>query len=127
MKRDTIKTLIGLFIIGLIVVATFMYGNAQRQAQQKRDQATNKPQPSPSRTVASSVTPTPSGAPAPVQSPGVVGGGAKTTPTTGGTGKDLPETGSPWGGVIGAAALVGTGLAWRRSQRALVDAARRWR
>jgi LPXTG-motif cell wall-anchored protein len=44
MKRDTLKTLAGLLIIGVIVVATFMYGNAQRQAQIKRDQAAKKQQ-----------------------------------------------------------------------------------
>jgi LPXTG-motif cell wall-anchored protein len=38
MKRDTVKTLAGLIVIAIIVVATFMYGNAQRQSQLKHDQ-----------------------------------------------------------------------------------------
>src|SRR4029078_2296942 len=44
MKRDTVKTLIGLLIIGIIVVATFLYGNAQRQAQLRHDQDVKKQQ-----------------------------------------------------------------------------------
>jgi cobalamin biosynthesis Mg chelatase CobN len=44
MKRDTVKTLVGLIIIGLIVVATFVYGSAQRQAQLKHDQEVKKQQ-----------------------------------------------------------------------------------
>lgn len=38
MKRDTVKTLAGLVVIAIIVIATFMYGNAQRQSQLKHDQ-----------------------------------------------------------------------------------------
>ncbi len=38
MKRDTVKTLAGLLVIAVIVVATFVYGNSQRQAQLKHDQ-----------------------------------------------------------------------------------------
>jgi hypothetical protein len=38
MNRDTVKTLAGLLVIGAIVVATFLYGNAQRQSQLKHDQ-----------------------------------------------------------------------------------------
>ncbi|HUD11578.1 MAG TPA: hypothetical protein VMS08_04145 [Candidatus Saccharimonadia bacterium] len=36
--RDTVKTLAGLVIIAAIVVATFVYGNTQRQSQLKHDQ-----------------------------------------------------------------------------------------
>lgn len=44
MKRDTLKTLAGLAIIAIIVVATFVYGSAQRQAQLKHDQEAKKQQ-----------------------------------------------------------------------------------
>ena len=44
MKRDTVKTLAGLIIIGGIVVATFLYGNSQRQAQLAHDQDVKKQQ-----------------------------------------------------------------------------------
>jgi hypothetical protein len=39
MTRDAVKTVIGLVIIAAIVVATFLYGNAQRKSQAKQDQA----------------------------------------------------------------------------------------
>jgi len=44
MKRETLKTLAGLIVIVGIVVATFMYGNSQRQAQLKHDQDVKKQQ-----------------------------------------------------------------------------------
>jgi LPXTG-motif cell wall-anchored protein len=44
MSRDTVKTLSGLLVIGAIVVATFLYGNAQRQSQLKHDQAVKNQQ-----------------------------------------------------------------------------------
>jgi cytoskeletal protein RodZ len=43
-KRDTVKTIVGLIIIGGIVVATFLYGNSQRQAQLTHDQDVKKQQ-----------------------------------------------------------------------------------
>jgi hypothetical protein len=82
--RDTVKTLAGLVIIAIIVVATFLYGNSQRQAQLKHDQqvkqqqqaTANGGQTSASRssaTTAPSTAPTASSQPvtntAPVQSP----------------------------------------------------------
>ncbi len=44
MKRDTVKTIAGLIIIGGIVVATFLYGNSQRQAQLAHDQQVKQQQ-----------------------------------------------------------------------------------
>ncbi len=57
MNRDTVKTLIGLVIIGGIVVATFMYGNSQRQAQLKHDQDVKKQQTAASPSTDASATP----------------------------------------------------------------------
>ena len=37
MNRDILKTIFGIFVIGLIVVATFLYGNKQRQDQLRKD------------------------------------------------------------------------------------------
>lgn len=72
MKRDTLKTLAGLIVIGGIVVATFLYGNSQRQQQQARDQEAKKQQaaqsPTPAvaaNTVSPSVTPSPTAKPSP--------------------------------------------------------------
>jgi cytoskeletal protein RodZ len=72
MSRDTVKTLAGLVIIGVIVVATFLYGNAQRQSQLKKQQQTadqsQQAQPSNSATPqAGTTTPQASGTPAPSQ------------------------------------------------------------
>jgi hypothetical protein len=79
MKRDTLKTLAGLLIIGVIVVATFMYGNAQRQAQIKRDEAAKKQQQQQANAnEAGKATASPSGTTTPTASP-------TTQPTTGGT------------------------------------------
>jgi len=59
MKRETLKTLAGLIVIVGIVVATFMYGNSQRQAQLKHDQDVKKQQQAKVATVSPSATATP--------------------------------------------------------------------
>lgn len=96
MSRDTVKTLAGLLIIGIIVVATFLYGNAQRQSQLKKQQQTadqsQQSQPSQSATpqggavvsnqTAQNPTPTPTTNTAPVTSPN-----ANSLQGTGGTGQ----------------------------------------
>jgi LPXTG-motif cell wall-anchored protein len=167
MNRDTVKTLAGLLVIGMIVVATFLYGNAQRQSQLKHDQnvknqqastlkpgtaspsssATSSPAPSSPKATTSnnpstntapvqSVTsntlqgskPKTAGKPSPTSTPkpspsGQVAGAA-TTPTTGGTGSSLPQTGSPALGGLGLAAIAVMWLGFRRSKRALLMAVR---
>ena len=62
MNRDTLKTLAGLVVIGFIVVATFLYGNAQRQSQNKHDQevkqqANTNPSASPAKSAAIAAQP----------------------------------------------------------------------
>jgi cytoskeletal protein RodZ len=98
--RDTVKTLAGLVIIAVIVVATFLYGNAQRQAQLKHDQqikdqqaktttvqllAKASPDASAKPTSSSAATPSASSATntAPVETPqsNSLQGGATPTPT----------------------------------------------
>ncbi len=61
MNGDTVKTFVGLVIIGGIVVATFMYGNSQRQSQLKHDQDVKKQTVTrtPVPTHAATITPTP--------------------------------------------------------------------
>lgn len=120
MKRDTVKTLAGLVVIAAIVVATFAYGNAQRQNQLKHDQDVKNQQAAKATALpsaSSSAKPSASAAPssgtaantAPVKSPAansVQGGsqqqaagstsgqvaGAQTNniPQTGGTGASAP-------------------------------------
>lgn len=72
MKRDTVKTIIGLVIIAAIVAATFWYGNAQRQAQLRRDSDAKKQQ-----TLEATASPAVS---APAQTATTGGTGANTAP-----------------------------------------------
>jgi hypothetical protein len=146
MKRDTLKTLAGLIIIVGIVVATFMYGNSQRQKQLAEEQKAKQQQEtaaqqqaksvSPSTTPtpnASAVKPTPTKAPVaapgkPTATPKAGSGGTvagtTTTPVTGGTGTSLPDTGPEAVGMVGLSAIGVMALAVRRSRRAMVEAAR---
>lgn len=154
MKRDTLKTLAGLIIIGGIVVATFMYGNAQRKAQLTRDQDVKKQQEAKNQQSSSPVasatnTPTPASSPtptnntAPVQTPGSnnIQGSASPTPTStpkptasplatsgavqgAAAGSNLPETGPELAGMLGLGAITGMVVAVRGSRRAMLDAAR---
>jgi LPXTG-motif cell wall-anchored protein len=121
-KRDTVKTLAGLLVIAVIVVATFMYGNAQRQSQLKHDKQVKAQQDAKAAEQARKSQPVtgqsaqaagqPAANTAPVQSPssnsiqgskpsstpvpqatGQVAG-AQTTPTAGGTAMANKETGT---------------------------------
>lgn len=92
MKRDTLKTLAGLIIIGGIVVATFLYGNAQRKEQLandlevKQQQAKSQeqsPAVSPSASAEPTATATATAKPSPTPTPTVVGNTAPVkSPTT---------------------------------------------
>jgi hypothetical protein len=143
MKRDTIKTIAGLVIIGGIVVATFLYGNAQRQTQLAHDQDVKKQQDAKAQEQAKAASPsvapatgTASSNTAPVKSPasntiqgstaatGTVAGAAATTPTAGGTAAPLPETGPGMVGMLGLSSIGVMALAVRRSRRAMLVAAR---
>jgi hypothetical protein len=152
--RDTIKTLAGLVIIAVIVVATFLYGNAQRQSQLKHDQQVKKQQqatanPHVVAKANTSATATPGspssvtqGGPntAPVETPQAnsVQGGSVATPTPSPAVKSpapqntpdaapatpLPQTGSSIGGFVGVGAVIGAIVAVRRSRQTLFEAAR---
>ncbi|GEM_PF-1100025 len=90
MKRDTVKTLAGLAIIGGIVVATFLYGNSQRQAQLSHDQQVKQQEAkaSPTKAAQPSATATSgsqaSNNTAPVKSPAsnTIQGSTTQTPTS---------------------------------------------
>jgi hypothetical protein len=142
-KRDTLKTIAGLFIIALIVVATFMYGNAQRQAQLKRDQNNQKQAvrqtPSPTVSAKPSDKPGTSGTAAVGSpSPNAIQGGAKQTPavqTTQGPSDGqvagttqthtMPETGPGQSGMLAAVMLAGAVALWQRSRGWTLRAMRR--
>jgi hypothetical protein len=69
MKRDTVKTLAGLLVIAVIVVATFVYGNSQRQAQLKHDQEVKNQEVASNRTAMPSSSPQATASTAPSKSP----------------------------------------------------------
>lgn len=128
--RDTIKTLLGLIIIVAIVVATFLYGNAQRQSQQKHDsQLSTQVSPSASSSPAASVST------APVSSPTAndIQGGTKssptptpaTTPSPTPTPTAIPDTGAASLPLFATLGLVLVALGWWRSRMALAIARRR--
>lgn len=114
MKRDSVKTAVGLFIIAGIVVATFLYGNSQRQAQLRHDQDVKNEQakatatsPSASATVKPAASPTP-----------VIVDGAPTRPSV------IPDTGARESGLIGLAAITFASVLWRASRARVLRAVR---
>ena len=154
MRRDLLKTIAGLIIIGVIVVATFLYGNSQRQAQLSHDQQIKKQQeakaqaqakaaaPSVAPTApvatgnATSTGPVKSPAASTVQgsataTPGAVAGAAVSTQTPAVTpaagGSDLPAAGPEMAGIVGVGSISVMVFAVRRSRRAMIAAARRHR
>jgi hypothetical protein len=68
MQRDMLKTIAGMVIIGLIVVATFLYGNKQRQDQVRKDEAAKVAQQTPAPAPVAATAPAPTPAPAPAAS-----------------------------------------------------------
>ena len=157
MRSDTIKTVAGLVIIGGIVVATFLYGNSQRQAQLAHDQQIKKQQEA--KAQAQAQTAAPSASPsatnqvaagngststAPVKSPassniqgsatatpGAVAGATAPAPTPATTpatgGTDLPAAGPEMAGMLGVGSISVMAFAVRRSRRAMLAAARNHR
>ena len=114
MNRDLLKTIGGILIIAAIVVATFLYGNQQRQEQVRRDQALQEQQ----NQAEEAGQPTESSEPATAHNtPGAVGGGSLPRTT--------PETGSEVGYLMAGAALVWLGARERASRRALRQTALR--
>ena len=130
MKRDTLKTIFGLVIIGLIVVVTFLYGNSQRQAQLRHDQDVKRQQQTQAKTPAvqpsastaqpktAAPTTTPSKPPvAPTAAPAAPAAGATNT-------TKIPDTGASENALI-PITLVGLAVyGLRRSRRALALAVR---
>ena len=105
-NSDFLKTAGAVLLIGAIVVATFLYGNSQRQQQVKRDQAAKKGI-AVNQGTTSTTTPRGSSTPAPTKSPTVATGENKSAgqsqgvgggglPTSGGTTapNTMPDTGS---------------------------------
>jgi len=134
--RDTVKTLAGLVIIAVIVVATFLYGNAQRQAQLKHDQqiklqqaktttsqqvAKASPAASAKAAATPDATPGPTPVPntAPVETPqsNSIQGGSTPTPKPSPSSSPAPVVASSGGGASGTAStpakpLPQTGSSW---------------
>lgn len=113
MKRNTLYTLIGLLVVVIVIVATFLYANGQRQAQLRHDQAVQKQSQSQSakKSTSGSTSSQPKGT-------------ATTAPVTGGTAATTPRTGATEDGLI-PVTLLGLGAYWyRRSRRSLLGALR---
>jgi cytoskeletal protein RodZ len=139
-NRDGIKTVIGLLVIGLIIVATFLYGNHQRQAQLQHDQdlrrqkqdvsqmnpsasskpapttsvaPTSKPQPGVATPSANAIQGQGSGAVTPHAASTTSNGNVTVTDTT-------PKTGpSAVASSLALIALISSGVYYRRSKREL--------
>ncbi|MEO7617348.1 MAG: hypothetical protein ABIS59_00740 [Candidatus Saccharibacteria bacterium] len=134
MNRDGLKTIIGLLVIGLIIVATFLYGNHQRQAQLRHDEDLKRQQqkvtqttPQATTSPAASTSPqasVPSSTPNPIQGQGKV----TTAPQAGGTAMSTstnsttPRTGAGEMAPVALLALIASGVYYRRSRREIVFA-----
>lgn len=117
---DIAKTAGAVLIIGGIVVATFLYGNRQRQEQLRKDQQTKEQQDQATQQATQQPAPvapvTPSETPQ-AALPGNVGGGQVPV-----AGSSLPETGAGLLYAVGATATVLAYGAERRSRKALLNA-----
>lgn len=65
MRKDLIKTVLGVVLVGLVIVATYLYGNHQTQVQKQKEQSLqqarsstsqNQSQPAPASKPASKAT-----------------------------------------------------------------------
>ncbi|MBW3538532.1 hypothetical protein KY386_03520 [Candidatus Parcubacteria bacterium] len=91
-SKDVLKTAGAILLIGVIVVATFLYGNAQRQEQARRDQVAKQQQEQRETADKPAEQPQPAAPQQPAANQpaqpgtGAVGGGSlpETTPKTGG-------------------------------------------
>ncbi len=123
MGKDAIKTVAGLVVIALIVVATFLYGNAQRQAQIRHDQdVKNQQTASGSPQTAASATPKSTPTPAVAKGPSD-GVAVAKTPAAGAT-SGLPATGPSGLPLVAIGAMVVSYGLWRRSRRNVLAAVR---
>lgn len=121
MSRDLLKTIGGLALIAAIVVATFLYGNKQRQEQVRRDQEIKQQQQTAKeKTLAQDKATKPDG-PSQVTAPGATGtssvGGGVNQPTT------TPQTG-PELYLLPLGAIAGLHAARRYTKKQLVEALR---
>lgn len=143
MKSETLKTILGLIVIGVIVIATFLYGNSQRQSNLRAQDDAKHQQTAQVSPPATAVAPKPGGVSttthntAPVTSPtaNVIQGGS-TVATTGGTATPLPgahptvsttpipDTGSSTLSLLGVSLMLVAIAYWRTSRRVLTAALR---
>jgi|GEM_PF-5922821 len=110
MNRELLITIGGLLVVGLVVVATFLYGNQQRQAQLRTPQ-TNQHQQQAAKP-----------APKPTPSPTATTPGRGSTPAQQPTPASTPATGSSPLPAIAATVLLVMAWAYRRSRRSLRQA-----
>lgn len=116
---DLVKTVGAILIIAIIVVATFLYGNHQRQEQVRKDQAAKQEQQRKADEQAKQVVPA-----APQPSGNTVGASATPVQTSAPANGKTPSTGGELGYLIPATALFVAFQANRRSKRSLHQALR---
>jgi cytoskeletal protein RodZ len=139
MNRDVFTTAIGLILVGIVVVAVFLYGNHQHQSTVRKSQTAGQ-QSAPHKVAIKPSTKSTGPAKATTQQPATVkpsasnqtalqGGShaapsSTTTPHAAPT--QIPQTGSEglWS-VVGAALIAALYQVHRRSRLAVVQAARR--
>lgn len=114
MKRDSVKTGLGLIVIGGIVVATYLYGNQQREAQLKQDQ-TVRQQEAKVTPKASAPVVTPQTKPSAVP---VVASDGAGSPTV------IPDTGAGELGMLAGGIVIASSALLSRSRRRLTSAIR---
>lgn len=119
--RDTIRTILALLLVIIIVVATFAYGNAQRNKQQaKNDTKVTETQAKTDDKEKSATVTTPPATSTPTPSTTTP---ATTTPDTGGTAQvqpaTIPEAGAEAGYGIPLAIVAFAGYLYLRSRQRL--------
>lgn len=112
--RDTLRTILALLLVIIIVVATFAYGNAQRNKQQaKNDAKVTQTQANDKEKSATVETPAPTTPQAPTATTPAAGGTAQVQPAT------IPETGGEAAYVAPLAIVALAGYFYLRSRQRL--------
>lgn len=119
-NQDLVKTIGAIALIGIIVVATFLYGNKQRQEQVRQDQAAKQEQERKADEQAKQSTQQPAPATNNQATSATPGQSTATTqtPTT------TPATGGEIGYLVPAAVMLVAYRASRRSKQAVLTALR---
>lgn len=109
MRKDLVKTVAGLIVVGLVVVATFLYGNHQNQQQMQHDLVLEQQQQHLAAVKRAATATKPAAAPAAAT--------PQPKPTA------IPQTGSGLWSIVTATLLIVT-LRWYKMSRRTLQSAR---